>query len=788
MIELERNDESVAHPFILWYRQPAQHWYEALPLGNGRQGAMVWGVIERERFSLDESTCWAGEPSLENNDPSGPQVVRQIRQALFRNEIDQAERLAEGITGSKLNYGTNLPLGNLFIEFPHSESEITGYRRELDLDRAISGVTYLQGQDAYRRQAFASHPDQVIVVRLSCDRPEGLSCRVVLDGAENPFETRTEGADTIILDGQARETTHSDGKTGVAFHGRVRVIASSGTTMADSKGIVVQDATAVTLLIALGTTFDGAEPVAICERQIQAAASKSYQDLLSDHVADHQGLFRRVDLDLSLSPHPDWPTDARVRAVDKEHTDPQLAALLFQFGRYLLIGSSRSDSPVPAHLVGLWNDNVACRISWTCDYHLDINTQMNYWIAETANLADCAQPLLRWIEERLVPSGRHTAKTLYGLRGWMAHIVSNVWGYSAPGWDLSWGFFATGGVWIASHLWDHYAFGGDRDFLADHAYPILREAAEFYLDYLSEHPANGWLVTSLACSPENHFFHEGERHTLAVGPTVDRVLLYELFTQCIQASQILGGDSELRARLHEARDGLPPLQVGKHGQLQEWLEDYEEAIPRHRHTSHLLALFPFDQITPQDSPALAGAARVSVERRLDAPGGFESYPWARNNIASFYARLQDGEAALRSLDSLFWNQSEGTMFVGTKLAPRNAYEMDYNTGATASIAEMLLQSHAGQISLLPALPRAWPEGCVRGLCARGGFEVDIAWSDGKLTGATIRSKLGNVCTVRSSAEVYVIVEGERAETKRPGHGLVEFKTVAGASYRLLPAL
>jgi alpha-L-fucosidase 2 len=411
---------------------------------------------------------------------------------------------------------------------------------------------------------------------------------------------------------------------------------------------------------------------------------------------------------------------------------------------------------------------------------------MIYWIAELTNLGECLDPLFRWIRERLVPSGRHTAKALYGCSGWVAHIVSNPWGFSAPGWSNYWGIFPTGGIWVASHLWDHYRFHGDRDFLETQAYPVLKEAAEFFLDYLVEHPQKGWLVTGPACSPENAFLYDGERIALTMGPTVDRILIYELFSACIQASQILEVDTDFRATLEQARSKLPPYQIGKHGQLQEWLEDYDEAIQRHRHTSHLLGLFPFDQISPFDTPELARAARVSVERRLNAPGGFEDGAWARNNMTLFLARLEDGEAAHESLDSLFWNQSDGTMFVGTKLAPRNAYEMDYNTGATASIAEMLLQSQRDRITLLPALPSAWPTGHVKGLCAQGGFEVDIAWKQGKLTGATIRSKQGTICRVRTLAPINVKADENRVRVKRIESCFVEFETTAGASYELVP--
>jgi alpha-L-fucosidase 2 len=456
--------------------------------------------------------------------------------------------------------------------------------------------------------------------------------------------------------------------------------------------------------------------------------------------------------------------------------------LLFQFGRYLLIGCSRADSPLPAHLTGVWNDNVACRIGWTCDYHLDINTQMNYWIAELTGIPECHIPLLRWIEQTLVPSARHTAATLYDLPGWVAHIFSNPWGFSAPGWSIWWGMHPTGGAWVATHLWEHFAFSGDRAFLADHAYPILKEAAEFFLAYLVEDPTTGWLLSGPSNSPENTFLHQGNPYAVCLSPTADRILIHEIFSECIAASAILGVDAALRARIEAARAKLPPFQVGRHGQIQEWLEDVDEAMPHHRHTTQLLGVFPFGQITPEATPQLAAAAKVSIARRENAPGGYEEGSWARNLIMVYHARLGDAEAAYASLNMLFRVEGDRSLMVGTKLAPRNAYEMDYNTGATAAIAEMLLQSHQGYLHLLPALPAAWPNGQVSGLCARGGFQLDMVWQNGVVTNARVRSQVGGTCRLRSNVSLDVIVGGEPVAAAQIAADIIEFASSAGCEY------
>lgn len=736
----------------LWFQQPADRWIEGLPLGNGRVGIVVFGGVGKEQLALNESTFWSGAPSRTNVVEGAHEQLDGIRQMLFDNKYKEAiDEISKYMLGRKNNYGTHLPVGDLWIEVDHGNKQYTDYYRRLDMDRAVSLVEYSIDGVKYTREAFVSNVTGTAVIRLSADRPGMISfkTRFTTDINYSP-RCETENNNTLIFTADARERMHSDGKTGTSLYGMVKVLNRAGKVSADAGAIQVSKADAATLLIALNTNYKGKNPKAETSRQIAASALR-YERLLTDHIRDHQSLFHRVSIALGSPSASDKPTDLRRERYEQGNPDPQLESQFFQYGRYLVIAGSRSDSPLPTNLQGIWNDGLACKMQWTCDFHLDINTQQNYWPCGPCNLSECEAPLFDLIDS-FIPSGRHTANALYGCAGWVCHVFTNAWGYTAPGWGLGWGIHPSGGIWIASHLWEHYRFSGDEEFLKQRAYPVLKEAAEFFLDYLVLHPKHGYLVSGPSVSPENAFFApDGFRCAESMGAVHDTVVIADLFASCIKASEILGFDADFRRQLKTARAKLPPLMIGKHGQLQEWLEDFEEAVPNHRHTSHLVALFPGSTISPQETPALAKAARIAIERRLRQPD-WEDVEWSRANAINYYARLRDGDAAHESIVGLIAKLTEDNLMTfsaaGIAGARNNIFVMDGNAAASAGMAEMLLQSHENQITLLPALPQAWPTGSVKGLRARNGFEIDINWKDMKLVSAKIKSLLGADCTVR----------------------------------------
>lgn len=713
---------------------------------------MVFGGIQQEILDLNESTVWSGSPNSSNVNPTARIYLGPARELLFEGKYAEANALCDRhLVGFEGSYGTHLPLAKLKInQSGFAAADVTTYQRSLDLRNALANVEFTAAGVRFAREAFISNPEQILVVRFTADRPSQLSLTVTLDSGDLPGETAATEKNQLVLTGRAWEKKHSDGTVGVIFQTTVQVMADGGSVARNNSRLEVKHANTLTLLIAANTSYKEADYVSLCESQIQAAMSLGYEKLRTRHISDHRRLFERVKIDLGGEREAQQPTDARLSALRAGASDPNLYALFFQYGRYLLIAGSRENSPLAMNLQGIWNDNLAANMAWTCDFHLDINTQQNYWPSEVCNLSECAEPLFK-LAESLSHDGQTTAKNMYGARGWVCHVYTNAWGFTAPGVGLGWGPFVAGGVWAASHLWEHYLFSRDRAFLEKRAYPVLKSAAEFFLDYLVEDPKHHWLVTGPSVSPENVFLSpDGQRCNVSMGPTCDRELVYGLFSSCIEAASVLNIDAEFRNTLRAARGKLPPIQIGKHGQIQEWLEDFEEAEPNHRHTSHLLALFPLDQITPEKTPELAKAACITIERRAKQQN-WEDVEWTRVNMMHFFARLADGEAAREQLLGLLSKDTERNLMTfsraGVAGAEENIFAIDGNTGASSGIAEMLLQSHA-DIHLLPALPKEWADGSISGLRARGSFEVDIRWKAGTLKSAVIHSARAGKRTVR----------------------------------------
>jgi alpha-L-fucosidase 2 len=767
----------------LWYTKPAYSWNEALPVGNGRLGGMVFGDVQCERIQLNEDTVWYGGHRNRHN-PDAIDNLQKIRNLLFEGKIHEAEFLTtHALQSTPRNQKPYQSLGDLNITFFDPDNKyqmmpgwgagnvenITDYHRELDFNTGVVRISYRIGDRSFLREVFCSAVDQVIAVRFSCDKPGQIFLAAEL--GRRPFEMMSTkiSLDGILLAGQG-------GPDGVHYAAVLKGTNEGGRLFNMGHSLIVQAADSVTLMLAANTSFRYDDPKQHSTYQVSNALSKGYVAVRQDHIEDYQALFGRVSLELTDEDViPDLPTNERLKRFASGKKDNGFICLYFQFGRYLMISCSRPGA-MPANLQGIWNQEMTP--PWESKYTININTQMNYWPAEVCNLSECHLPLFDHIE-RIRENGSATARILYGCRGFVAHHNVDLWADTAPvGESISSSMWPMGAAWLCLHLWDHYQFGREISFLREKAYPLMKAAAEFFLDYLSENP-EGYLVTSPSISPENQYISaDGSVGTLCMGPAMDIQILRELFNALIDSCDILETDRSFKFRLAQTLKRLPSIQIGKHGQIMEWSEDYDELEPGHRHISHLFALHPGSQISVSSTPSLAVAARKTLERRLAHGGGHTG--WSRAWIINFWARLREGEKAYDNLRELLTSSTLPNLF-----CDHPPFQIDGNFGGIAGIAEMLLQSHEGHIYLLPALPKSWPNGHVKGLRARGGVSLDIHWQDGEMDNAVVHAEKSGKITIRSKDRLKV---KDKTSIEAYNHDLhsLELQIEEGHFYVLFP--
>ncbi len=794
----------------LWYKQPASVWTEALPIGNGRLGAMVFGKINEELLQLNEATLWTGGPVKTNVNPEAKEYLPKVREALFKGDYAAAIELTKHMQG--LYSESYLPLGDLIIQQQLPADSVTAYYRDLNIKNALATTRFIIDGVAYSREIFSSAPAQVIVIKLHSSKARMINA-VIKTSSILHYQNAVISNNEIALKGKA--PAHADPSyfnankepiiyedstscRGMRFELLVKAISKEGTVTTDTSGIHIKDATEVLLLLSAATSFngfdkcpdkDGKDENQLAVNYLSKALNKTYGSLLNDHLADYHTYFNRVSFSLNNngSSRFELPLDERLEAYTMGGNDDGLESLYFNYGRYLLIASSRTPD-APANLQGIWNKEL--RPPWSANYTININAQMNYWPAEVCNLSEMHEPLLNLIKHIAV-TGAVTAKEFYGADGWVAHHNSDIWALSNPVGDIGkgdpkWANWQMGGNWLCNHLWQHYQFTGDKIFLQNTAYPLIKGAVEFTRSWLIK-DSDGYLVTAPSLSPENAFYYGDKKVAdVSIASTMDMSIIRDLFGEFIQASEILGVDKPLRDSVIKAKEKLYPFHVGQKGNLQEWYKDFDDVEPTHRHVSHLYGLYPGNQISPITTPALASAAERTLELRGDDGTGW-SLAWKVN----FWARLLDGDHAYKLYRNLFrlvkennYNYSNGGGAYPNLFDAHPPFQIDGNFGGTAGVAEMLLQSQNNELHLLPALPSVWKIGVVKGLRAMGGFEVSINWDEHAVTNATILSLNGNVCNIRTQTPVKLKGTNIIAEKSIIGYTL-SFKTHKGKTYELI---
>lgn len=763
LLSCQQKEETTKEQF-LWYDQPASQWEEALPIGNGRLGAMIFGHPFQECIQVNEESLWSGAP-INSNNPKAILNLDKIRELILSHQYQAAKKLAaETMVGTPPCVRSYQTLGNILLDY--SIQDTTQYSRSLNLNRGICTTRFLSQGIGYKQEVFASAVDNVIVTRLSCSQEEGLSVLVRLT-REKDIQLSVQDNE-IILEGQVID--EDDPRSGpggkhMKFAAKLRILHEGGNLIAKDEGIYINKAKQATLLFTAATDYQlsqlnfdrSIQPLNVCNQILEKTCQQSYDALLARHTEDHTSVFNRVSIDLGETAQASLPTNRRLEAVKAGAEDPDLIALYFQYGRYLLMNSSRTPGVLPANLQGIWNKDY--NAPWGSDFHTNINLQMNYWPAEVCNLSETVLPLIQFMEKLQTP-GSVTAKEMYHSRGWTVHHLTDPFGRTAV-MDGVWGCFPMGGPWMTFPIYEHYAFTKDKKFLEETAYPILKSSAQFVLDFLIKDKKGQW-VTAPSNSPENAYIDpvSGKAIDITYASTMDIQIITELFNNCILSSSILDKDKAFADSLQQVLKELPPVKVSPSlGGIQEWIEDYKEAEPGHRHMSHMLGLHPGTQITPS-TPELFAAAQKTIDLRLSAGGGHTG--WSRAWIINFYARLLDGNNALHHIYELLKKSTHANLF-----DDHPPFQIDGNFGGTAGIAEMLLQSHATYIHLLPALPEAWHTGSFKGLKARGNFEISCTWKENRLQEATLTSLAGEVCKLRTEVPVHIIYQGKTIAQSEP---------------------